>query len=206
MKALFGGTFNPIHRGHIALAREVRAAFALDSVEFIPSFQSVHRAQPETAPALREQMVQLALKPYPELTLNRCELLRQGRSFTVDTLCTIKQAAPSQTLCWLMGGDSFNSFADWHRPDEILQLANLIVCSRPAVELKPGRFEERLLPDGEKLGDFKCGRIAIFNMQPNHCSSTLIRQQFAQGETASDCLSPPVLEFIQQNNLYRSIK
>jgi nicotinate-nucleotide adenylyltransferase len=204
MKALFGGTFNPIHNGHIALARQVCEAFALHTVEFIPSFHSVHRAQPETAPALREQMLRLALQPYPELTLNNCELQRQGRSFTVDTLRAIKQANPRQSLCWLMGADSFNGFGDWHRPDEILRLANLIVCTRPGVELNTrGRFAGQVLAAGEKLADFDAGKIAVFKMSPNSCSSTRIRQQLAGGETAADCLPSAVLEFIHQHNLYK---
>ncbi len=202
MKALFGGTFNPVHSGHIALARQVREAFALDTVEFIPSFLCVHRAQPQTAPALREQMLRLALNPFSELTLNNCELQRQGRSFTVDTLRALKRTEPQQALCWLMGVDSFNSFGDWHQPDEILQLANLIVCTRPGIELNAGRFAGHILAAAENLADFDAGRISLFNMQPNPCSSTQIRQQLARGETAADCLAPAVLEFIHQQHLY----
>ena len=203
MRALFGGTFNPVHQGHIALARQVRAAFELDSVAFIPSFHSVHRAQPQATAEQREHMLRIALQPFPELVEDSCELQRQGPSFTVDTLRALKQAAPRQDLCWLMGVDAFNGFADWHRPDEILQLANLIVCARPGVALQAGRFAERFLAGDEQLTDFDAGRIALFDMSPSPCSSTRIRHQLAQGETAADCLPPAVLEFIHQQSLYR---
>ncbi len=202
MKALFGGTFNPVHRGHLALARHVMQQFSLSTVDFIPSYLSVHRAQPQTPATMRLQMLQLALEPEPGLHVNRCELERGGPSYTVDTLRQIKQSEPVVSLCWLMGADAFNHFADWHRPDEILQLANLIVCSRPAVELQPGRFQSSWLGSDENLQDFSHGRIAVCEMPPSHCASSDIRQQLARGESAADCLPRPVLEFIRDNNLY----
>jgi len=201
MKALFGGTFNPVHNGHIALARNVCQSFELNQVELIPSYQSVHRAQPQVSPDMRQQMLQIALKPYPELSLNPVEFQRQGPSYTVDTLAAIA-ADSQQPLCWLMGVDAFNGFADWHRPDDILQLANLIVCTRPQVVLQSGRFKQNLLQANEKLLDFCAGRIALFDMPPSHCSSSVIRDQLAQGETAADCLPPAVLEFIRHNHIY----
>ncbi len=203
MKALFGGTFNPVHQGHIALARQVCSVFALERVEFIPSFVSVHRAQPETSPELRRQMLEIALQPYPELSLNNCELQRGGRSYTVDTLRQLKATNPAQSMCWLMGVDSFNGFADWYRPDEILQLAHLIVCTRPGITLDQGRFAQHFLQADEKLQDFEAGRIVLFDMTPSDCASSRIREQLARGETAPDCLARPVLEFIQQNDLYK---
>lgn len=203
MKALFGGTFNPIHNGHIALAREVAEVFTLDVVELVPSFMPVHRDIPETSSEIREHLVELAIKPYPDLRLNRCEIERQGPSYTFDTLSELKAAEPDQTLCWLLGADAFNGFLNWKNPRGILELANLIVCARPQVQLEPTIFPQHYLQAGETLEDFYSGKIAFFQMQPNDCSATKIRHQLQSADASvANCLSPVVLEFIRQHHLY----
>ncbi len=202
MKALFGGTFNPIHNGHLALASEVVTAFALDCVEFLPSYQPVHRDEPETSPELRKQLVELAIAPYPQFRLNSCELERGGPSYAYDTLHSIKAQQPDTTICWLMGTDSFNSFLSWYQPEGILQLAHLIVCQRPQVVVDKTIFAGHQLKDGERLQDFTAGKIVFYPMQPNPCKATSIRRDLQTGASVDDCLPPPVLEFIQQNHLY----
>ena len=204
MIALFGGTFNPVHNGHVNLARKVLNAYSLHRVEFIPSYLPVHRDAPEISPQLRQQLIQLAIQPFPELSQNSCELDRKGPSYTIDTLHSLKSRDPSESLCWLMGADSFNSFASWKKPAEILQLAHLIVCARPGVEIDRTVFSAHFLRDDELLSDFMAGKIAFFRLTPNHCSSTLIRRQLQQGLSVDGCLAPPVLEFILQNKLYRN--
>lgn len=204
MIALFGGTFNPVHLGHINLAREVFNAYSLHRVEFIPSYLPVHRDAPEISAQLRQQLIQLAIQPFPELSQNSCELDRKGPSYTIDTLHSLKSRNASESLCWLMGADSFNSFANWKKPAEILQLAHLIVCARPGVEIDRSIFNAHHLCEGESLSDFAAGKIAFFRMTPNACSSTLIRKQLQQGLSVDACLPPSVLEFIQQNKLYRN--
>ena len=203
MIALFGGTFNPIHKGHISLAFEVIKAFGLESVEFLPSFLPVHRAIPETSASLRKQLVEIALAPYPELKLNSAEIDRQGSSYAIDTLLALTEEFPQQTICWLMGADSFNSFLSWRNPAGILQLANLIVCARPDIELDRSIFPSHHLQQNESLNSFTAGKIVFFPMQPNNCSSTRIRKLLQQGETAAECLPQPVLEFIKRNHLYK---
>ena len=204
MIALFGGTFNPLHNGHLSLASEVLKAYQLQNIQFLPSYRSVHRGQPEVSAELRQQMVSLAIQPYPEFSLNSYEIERKGPSYTVDTLRHIKNEAPDESLCWLMGADSFNSFLSWKQPQEILRLANLIVCTRPDVERDTQLLTQHYLADGESLAGYPAGKIAFFTMSPNTCSSTRIRQQLLQGLDTGDCLPPPVLTFIQQQQLYRS--
>lgn len=203
MIALFGGTFNPLHNGHIALARELRAEFELDSVQFVPSFLPVHRDEPEISAAMRQHLVALSISPYPELTLNRCEIERAGPSYTVDTLRAVAARADGRSLCWLMGADSFNSFPGWKSPQEILRLAHLIVCERPGVLLDRSIYPEHQLQPGQTLNEFRAGKIAFYSMQPNPCSSTVIRQRLQQAASTEGCLSEPVLEFIRKNQLYR---
>ncbi len=204
MKALFGGTFNPVHNGHIALAREVAETFALASVDFVPSLQPVHRAQPDVSAAQRVEMIRLAIAGHPNLAVNTIELERGGPSFTVDTLEALKSTAPNSRLCWLMGSDAFNDFASWKQPQRILELANLIVCARPQSELRPGRFASCLLPPGGSLAAYPAGRIAYFAMRANPCSSTAVRRSLRHGHSLEGCLAPAVLNFIHQNHLYEN--
>ena len=181
MKALFGGTFNPIHNGHLALAGEVAEAFRLDCIEFLPSYQPVHRDQPETSPQIRRRLVELAIAPYPGFILNSSELERGGPSYAYDTLRGIKQDHPDTTLCWLMGADSFISFPDWYQPEGILQLAHLIVCLRPGVALDKSIFAQHQLQPGQSLQQSGAGKIVFHPMQPNPCSATEIRQALKSG-------------------------
>lgn len=204
MIALFGGTFNPVHKGHISLARQAVRKFGLDSVQFVPSNLPVHRDEPQVEASMRLHMVELAISPYPELTLNDSEIAREGYSYSVDTLEAMHQQYPQQGLCWLMGVDAFNGFHTWKNPQRILQLANLIVCARPDVKPMTSRFDCHVLADSESLGHFKAGKIAFFPMQPNNCSSTQIRSLLQSGQSATGCLDDTVIEFIQHNQLYEN--
>jgi nicotinate-nucleotide adenylyltransferase len=204
MIGLFGGTFNPIHNGHIQLALELQAKFSLQRVEFVPCFLPVHRDLPQIEPHQREQMVNLAIQAHEVLRLNSLELERGGASYTFDTLSQIKTAQPDLTLCWLMGVDSFNSFETWKNPDGILKLAHLIVCSRPGVAVNAQRWSDHFLSADEVLSDFSAGKIVFHQMPANHCSSTDIRRQLKNHHPVTDCLAQPVLNFILQNHLYES--
>jgi len=202
MIALFGGTFNPVHCGHIALAREVAIHYQLDSVEFLPSYLPVHRDEPQVSAELRCRMVELAIAPFAELKLNRMEIQRSGPSYSVDTLSAVNKAQPDRPICWLMGSDAFNGFQQWKQPQRILELAHLIVCARPGITLGADIFADHRLQPGTSLLDSPCGKIAVFDMRPNRCSATEIRNKLIQGLSVSECLPPPVLEFIRQQHLY----
>ncbi len=202
MIGLLGGTFNPIHRGHLQLAASVCRDFALSRVEFLPCHIPVHRDHPDTTATLRQQMVELAIADSPRFVINDSELRRGGVSYAVDTLRELRQQRPSEVIGWLMGVDAFNGFADWKEPKRILQMTHLIVCTRPGVTPQSGPFSEHYLACDQSLEQHTAGKIVFHSITPNPCSSTAIRQQLARGEMPADCLSPAVIDFIKTHNLY----
>jgi nicotinate-nucleotide adenylyltransferase len=206
MLALFGGTFNPVHNGHIALAREVAREFTFDSVQLIPSYLSVHRDQPTVSPEQRLHMLKLAIQPYAELAVNDCEIARKGPSYTVDTLLSSHARHPGSTLCLLLGADAFNSFLSWKQPERILELAHLIVCARPQHAIDRSIFPSRQVTDAQVLPELPKGSILFYQMQPNSCSSTrlrhILRNRQKDSELLGECLPAPVLEYIRQQHLY----
>lgn len=204
MIGLFGGTFNPIHNGHLQLAQQLLDAYPLRQIEFVPCHLPVHRAQPQVSPQQRKQMVELAIQEHPRFSLNTLELERGGASYTFDTLESIRQQRPGQTLCWLMGLDSFNGLKQWKNPEGILQLAHLIVCSRPGVQMTDEHWKKHYLQAGESLASYPAGKITFFPMSPNPCSSTEIRRQLKNTQAVNGCLTAAVLNFIKQNHLYES--
>lgn len=202
MIALLGGTFNPIHNGHIEVALEVLRAYPQCRVELVPSFQTVHRDQPQVDAETRARMIGLAVESYSQLALNRIELELGGSSYSVDTLEALHEQYPEKSLCWIMGSDAFLHFHCWRSPDRIFQLANLIVVQRPGTQPAASTFSERFLEPDQDLQDYAHGRIEFIDMIPNHCSSTAVREAIRFGHAVDDCLAAPVIEFIQQNHLY----
>ncbi len=133
MIGILGGTFDPIHFGHLRTALDVMQAVGLEQVRFIPLHRAVHRGQPETAVSLRLQMVQAAIAGQPGFVADDRELRRAGDSYTIDTLTSLRRDYPQSPLCLLLGMDAFNGFADWRQPEAILRLAHLIVMHRPGI-------------------------------------------------------------------------
>lgn len=204
MIGLFGGTFNPVHNGHLQLAQQLLDAYAFQQIDFVPCHLPVHRDLPQVSAEQRKKMLELAIQPYQSFQLNSLELERGGSSYTFDTLCEMKSRQPDSVLCWLMGLDSFNSLSSWKKPQGILELAHLIVCSRPGVEINKQQWASHFLADGDSLHRYSAGKIAFFNMSPSQCSSTQIRQQLKNAESVTDCLAQPVLNFIMQNHFYET--
>lgn len=202
MIGLLGGTFDPVHRGHLQLATEVKAAFKLERVDFIPCHHPVHREPPSASPEQRQHMLQLALAGQSGLGVNTIELERDQPSYAVDTLRELRERYPQQVFCWIMGGDAYNGFARWKNPEEILKLAHLVVCLRPGIKLADSPFETQRVSSVKALSSRQAGGIMVFPMSPNHCSSTAVRSQLKQTDAMPDCLSPSVIKFIRKNQLY----
>lgn len=134
MLGFYGGTFDPIHQGHLQLALYVQQFCQLDQLQILPCHLPPHRAHPGVSSAHRSAMVQLAIAPYPQLQLNRLELDKNAPSYTVETLQQLKQQHPQDTLLFVIGMDSLCQFTRWHRWQDILQLCHLLVCQRPGYQ------------------------------------------------------------------------
>ncbi len=211
MIGILGGTFDPIHYGHLRTALDVQQALGLDEVRFIPLHQAVHRDQPETPAEIRLRMVRTAIAGEPVFVADDRELQRAGDSYTVDTLVSLRQDFPCQPLCLLLGMDAFNGFADWRQPEEILRLAHLVVMHRPGLaEPSDDRAREILAAHRcdqvSALREQNAGLIHLQGVTQLEISSSQIRSLVAADRNPRYLLPEPVLELVQENGLYRMME
>jgi nicotinate-nucleotide adenylyltransferase len=203
-RGIIGGTFDPVHRGHLQIARTCLAALELDRVELVPCFLPPHKSRPGLTPApLRLAMVALACAGDPRLVPSAREILRGGRSFTVDTLREMRAEAPGDELFFLMGADSLEELDTWIQPEEITRLARVVALNRPGHDLgrAPGFLRGRVVPAGRDAG--APGEVWTLEMPPLAVSSTEVRETVARGEAPSELVPAEVAEYIEKCGLYR---
>lgn len=208
---LFGGTFDPIHRGHVHIARAVAEELALQAVVLIPAGDPYHKAAPTRTPAVqRLAMVELALAEAPYLAASDCDLRRTGATYTWDTVQRFRQAYPRAQLWWLLGMDSLLHIHTWHRYRDLLAAVNVAVAPRgeaglpeinPALQdwLPQALAKARQQPHGADGG-----RLHVLQTNWLPVSSSAIRQAYARGEVkaAAADLSPAVAAYIARHRLY----
>lgn len=212
---IFGGTFDPVHCGHLELAREVRAALDLAAVRFIPAGDPPHRAAP-VAPAIhRLAMVELAIADHPGLEVDTREIARRGRSYTVETLEELRSEEPSRGLALIVGADAFLGFPSWRRWQELFALAHVVVVARPGVPfdraLAPPLATEwaaRFRDDASALEVAPAGSIIVQPITAHAIAASAIRAELARGAegiaAVRGLLPAAVLAYIDRNQLYRS--
>ena len=186
---ILGGTFDPIHQGHLKLAAAAKAQAGLDRVLFIPAFIPPHKAERRdmTPAPYRYRMVEIALRDFPDFEISDIEYVRPDISYTVDTLCELKQKHPRDEFFLILGADSVKEIPSWREPEEILKLASSIVAvPRPGFEAEaPG------------------ANIRWISMPPCGLSSSELRNQMQQGRLKNpEDLPAGVLEFILNKGLY----
>jgi len=193
---LFGGTFNPVHWGHLAVADAAREAFGLDRVIWIPAGDPPHKPDLDLAPQEdRLAMVALAVAGDPTFDVSRLELDRPGPSYTLDTLRHFAaQGWPPERLFFLTGTDAMRDLATWHRPDEVLRAAQFVVAERPGTPLASLR---EVLPAAwfARLKPFPAPRVEI--------SSTDLRDRVRAGESLQYLVPEAVEQYIREHRLYR---
>jgi nicotinate-nucleotide adenylyltransferase len=205
MIAIFGGTFDPITLGHIHVAKQVQILLDPDSIHFLPCAVPVHRAQPVASPIQRCDMIELATQSIDGVSLDRSEIDRGGDSFMVDTLENLKEINSGETLLLVIGSDVYEDFNRWKSPRKILEYCHLIVCRRPNHEAECSEFYNYQTIELKQIQHSPAGSILILDIQPNECSSTYVRSQLMQKKTVSNCISPPVLDYIIANQIYSQI-
>jgi nicotinate-nucleotide adenylyltransferase len=207
---LVGGTFDPPHVGHLALARAARDAFGLDEVRLMPTGRSWQKAGAGASSAQRLAMTRLAvagLAPAERMTVDDREVRRDGPTYTVDTLRELRAELGDETaLVLVIGSDQLRNLPTWHRWTELFALAHVAATQRERVGLDglPAALEDELAARGrQSLPDAPAGAIVLFSMPAVPVSATALRAQLQRGERP-DGLSPPaVLDYIGSNGLYR---
>ena len=209
MIGVLGGTFDPVHLGHLRPALDCLQSLGLAELRFIPLNVAVHRPQPEAAASWRLAMLEAAIAGQPGFRVDTRELGRPGGSFSYDTLQSLRaELGEARPLCLLLGGDAFRGFADWHRPREILDLAHLVVMQRPGVcgPLAPGLevlCAGRTCEDPRALREAPGGRILFQAVTQMEIGSTRVRALLRAGRGARYLVPEAVLALIAQAGLYR---
>lgn len=204
---ILGGTFDPIHFGHLRLALELYQALNLDKVHIVPCYQPVHRKMPVASAEDRLAMVECAIADEPALIADSREILRQGPSYMIDTLLEMREAMPDTPLCLLVGIDAFLGFTSWHRWKDILNLAHLIVAHRPQYHLPvTGMIADLIRERSQQAVSFvhenMAGGILLQPITPLEISATDIRKQIAMGLNPRYLLPGKVYDYIKQHGTY----
>lgn len=202
MIGIFGGTFDPIHHGHLRTALDVQQGLGLDELRFIPLRDPPHREQPSSTPEQRLEMVHAAIAGVPGLMVDRRELDRSGKSYSLLTLQSLRKELGDTPICLILGRDAFQGFPDWRGPDEILKLAHLVVMQRPGENMN-NPYPERMIDQPEQLHSNPGGKIYLQPVTQLEISSTMIRETLRDGRSPRYLLPEAVLAIIERDSLYR---
>jgi nicotinate-nucleotide adenylyltransferase len=204
---IFGGTFDPIHFGHLRTAFEMLQALRLHEVRFMPCGSPPHRIEPIADAGLRLQMVKRAVDTQPGFVVDNRELQREGPSYSVDTLTALREEFPSQSLALIIGMDAFLSLPKWYHWHEILDLSHIVVAHRPGWKAPDvGPLRDLLADRGthriENLHEKLSGHIYIHDVTQLEISSTEIRELVGLGRDPRFLLPDGVRELIEQSGCY----
>lgn len=205
--AVFGGTFNPIHFGHLRSALELLEGLEFAQLRFMPASEPPHRDAPTVAAEHRAAMVELAIAQEQRFTCDRRELQRAGPSYTVDSLEELRgELTGKQSLSLVMGCDALLSLPSWHRWDELLSLAHLVIMARPGWTLPSKGPLAAWLRDhrgvAEDVHRESSGKVITQTLRPQDISATNIRALLQSGFSARYLLPESVLAYIAERGLY----
>jgi nicotinate-nucleotide adenylyltransferase len=204
---VFGGTFDPIHYGHLRTAFELWQELHLTEVRFLPTGSPPHRDQPYASPELRLRMVQAAVADEPAFAVDDREVRRSGLSYSVDTLTELRRELPDRSLCLILGMDAFLGLPNWHRWRELLGLTHIVVAHRPGWKAPTsGPLGEVMVDHGtgsvRDLHERPAGRIYVHAVTQLEISSTELRQIIETGRDPRYLVPESVREIIHETRSY----
>jgi nicotinate-nucleotide adenylyltransferase len=207
MIGILGGTFDPVHFGHLRPALEVQEALALDEVRLVPCHIPPHRTEPHASSAQRVAMLEAAVRAHPALRVDTRELRHHGPSYTFNTLVSLREELGDAGLCLLMGMDAFAGLSTWHRWSELADLCHLVVMTRPGVEVPSdgelGEFiRSHRVGEASALRGRPAGRLLFQPVTALAISASRIRRLLAAGLNPAFLMPETVIAFIYQEGLY----
>lgn len=209
---ILGGTFDPIHFGHLRLAEEVAQQLALSVVRFIPSGKPWHRDPPGATPEQRLEMVRWAIAGNPHFVLDEREVRKNSPGYTVETLTELRrEIGGEQPMCLLLGADAFLGLPTWHRWRELFELTHVVIAHRPGFSLLQEQMdcllreeiEPRMSTGALSLHGLSGGLVMTCPITPLAISATIIRAGIGAGRSPRYLLPESVLDYIQTHQLYR---
>ncbi len=205
---ILGGSFDPVHHGHLRSALDICDALSLSSVHLLPNYISPHKSVSHASDHHRLAMLKLATANCPQLAIDEQELKTNNACFTVDTLEKLRAHYPNSPLCFLMGMDSLRSFTHWHRWQDILKLCHLVVSARPGWEVPSDGDSAALLAqhqttDYRQLHQQMAGNIFLHQAYPLSISSSDIRALCRNEQSCQFLVPDSVNEYIAKHQLYR---
>ena len=209
---ILGGTFNPVHYGHLRMAQELAESLNLDTVRFIPAANPPHKDAPAISAEQRAAMVQLAIANNSRFVFDDRELHRAGASYTLDTLHSLRdELGKDVSITLFMGSDAFTKFDTWHHWQEIIALCHIALVQRPQLrghEHKLSQSLETFLhhhysENSDDLRHAPCGFVTMRQITALDISSTAIRHALQHGNSVRYLMPDSVIDFIQTHQLYR---
>ena len=207
MIGILGGTFDPIHYGHLRAAVEVKERLGLAQVCMIPCAQPPHRDVPAASAQQRLAMLQLALASHAGLVADDREIKRGGVSYMIDTLASLRQDYPQQPLLLFIGDDAFSHLAAWKRWQDLFALAHVVVITRPGYSNPPlcSFLSAKLAQSSQPLSENLAGQLYFQAITPLDIAATAIRQMIAGQHNPAFLLPDTVIAYINQQKLYHPI-
>lgn len=204
---ILGGTFDPVHFGHLRIGLECKELLGLDELRLIPCALPSHRDNPHANAEQRSMMLSAAVENEHDVLVDDRELKRTGYSYTVDTLLSLKDEFPDAALYLIIGSDSFQNIMSWHRWQTIVDLANLVVAQRPDQsrdeESEAGRALANRFCAFADAASFSSGKIVFAGVSQLAISSTDIRERIRENKSVSYLLPDSVIKIIDDYSLYQ---
>ena len=205
---IFGGTFDPVHNGHIETVSGVLKSCGLACVVFIPAAVPPHRHPPAASARHRVEMVNLAIAGIAEFDLDDRETKRDSLSYTYDTVASLKADFPARKYCLILGMDAFLELENWYCWNDLRDTVHFIVMCRPGwyrpFQVPPWWHESEIV-SAHEFESYQAGKILLVDVPPNPVSATEIRYGISQGIDVRPLVAEPVWEYIRQNKLYTQV-